>query len=211
MVSILTIPKSVYCAPCLVLDVEILDVAVEYKADFCFDLAFWTFGGFDLFTFGADESARSPRTGAVGTATFLLFAADSLKEPEAPLPVGCTNSPGATALQILLYERRHLFNIHFVICCDVFLDGPQRRATWFTQILDGIHHHLRSLPLNRLYSWSHWVCHCTIDKKQWLLDASDVPLMELMRTVQWTDIQFSSGRDIDVLPRPSLDDIFMFQ
>jgi len=40
MVSIITIPKSVYCAPCLVLDVELLDVAVEYKADFCFDVAF---------------------------------------------------------------------------------------------------------------------------------------------------------------------------
>jgi hypothetical protein len=51
-------------------------------------------------------------------------------------------------------------------------------------------------PFNRLYSrflcWRlglfrcpfHWVCHCSIDKTQWLVVASYPPLMKLMRTAQ---------------------------
>jgi hypothetical protein len=41
--------------------------------------------------------------------------------------------------------------------------------------------------------------------------ASDLPVMELTRTAQRTDLQFTSGRDIDVLPHPILDRVFMFQ
>jgi len=96
---------------------------------------------------------------------------------------------GYGSLQIPLYERRKCFSIHLVICCDVFLDGLQRRATFFIQILDDIRHHLRSTQLNRLCSQFlcqrlcllrsrfNWEWLCSIDKTQRLLVASDLPLM----------------------------------
>jgi hypothetical protein len=73
---------------------------------FFFSLTFFTdtfFGVLDLgfddcfFTFCPDERLL-PRGGALGTVSFSGLAAASLKDPEAPLPLVCTNSPDATAI-----------------------------------------------------------------------------------------------------------------
>jgi hypothetical protein len=59
--------------------------SVDFAAAFFGALDFFTLAGLCFFTFGAD--AARPRTGALGTAAFSVFAAANLNDPEAPLPL----------------------------------------------------------------------------------------------------------------------------
>jgi hypothetical protein len=45
------------------------------------------------FSFGPAEPLPRPRVGAAAAAGFSVLAATSLKDPDAPLPFVCTNSP----------------------------------------------------------------------------------------------------------------------